>query len=269
MNEPFKQSDESFLHIENWQTLNPNLIAGFTTRNGGVSNSPFQTLNLGLHVADEKDLVIENRETLANKLDVSLRNWVSGEQVHQANIAIIKDKDKGKGSVDYNGSIKGTDGLITNKKDVLLTAFYADCVPLFFFDPVSGYIGIAHAGWKGTVSRIAEKMVQAFQNVGVMPENLFIVIGPCISQSVYEVDHNVVGHNDDEMRQRVTIQQKNNRYLLDLKQLNVEILLQSGVLRHNIEVTNYCTYNDEELFFSHRRDKGRTGRMLGFLGFKK
>ncbi|WP_340002003.1 peptidoglycan editing factor PgeF [Oceanobacillus sp. FSL K6-0127] len=268
MNEVFKEKDNAYLNIEKWQTEHPGLVVGFTTRNGGVCEYPYHTLNFGFHVADEQKHVISNRERLADKLNFSLQNWVSGEQIHRTEIAHVTDQDKGKGSTSYTSSIKGTDGLLTNQKGVLCTAFFADCVPLFFFDPIKEYIGIAHAGWKGSVNRIAEKMVEAFAKVGVKPENLFVAIGPCISQQNYEVDERVIQSIRAGERENAVRSLGKNRFLLDLKQLNIDILLQSGVLRHNIEVTNYCTYRDDELFFSHRRDHGKTGRMLGFIGFQ-
>ncbi|WP_010649452.1 peptidoglycan editing factor PgeF [Oceanobacillus massiliensis] len=267
MTEPFAGYEESYLNIEKWQQLHPKLIAGFTTRNGGVSSAPYHTLNAGLHIPDNKRDVVENREILAAKLKFPLHNWISGEQVHQTAVQEVTEQEKGKGSVSYESSIKGTDGLITNRKGILCTAFFADCVPLYFFDPVTEYIGIAHAGWKGTVNLMAAKMVDAFLEKGSNPENLLVAIGPCISKKFYEVDDKVIQSISKEYREKTVTSLENNRYLLDLKQLNVEILLQSGVFRHNIEVTNYCTYQDEDLFFSHRRDQGKTGRMLGFLGF--
>jgi len=265
--EAFKEKESTYLHIEKWQQLHPNLVAGFTTKNGGVSKSPFDTFNLGLHVPDNHEDVVTNRKKLAGQLMISLENWVSGEQVHDTMVKNITEIDKGKGAVSYESSIAGTDGLITNRKGILCTAFFADCVPLYFFDPVTGYIGIAHAGWKGTVGRIAEKMVKSFKEYGVLPENLLVVIGPSISMENYEVDNRVVNLICDKDRSKTVIKLGNNRFLVDLKQLNVEILLQTGVLRHNIDVTKYCTYRDKDLFFSHRRDHGKTGRMLGFLGF--
>ncbi|WP_373895945.1 peptidoglycan editing factor PgeF [Virgibacillus sp. CBA3643] len=267
MTEPFKQSNESYLHIDKWQKVNPRLRAGFTTRNGGLSQPPFDTLNCGLHVQDEYDHVIANREILANDLTIPLKNWVAGEQTHQTTVKIVSSEDKGKGAASYQSSIKRTDGLLTNERGVLCTAFFADCVPLFFFDPVSEYIGIAHAGWKGSVNRIGGKMVQELQTAGVDAADLLVAIGPCISQQYYEVDENVIKHLTTHDKEKTVLPSENNRYLLDLKQLNVEILLQCGVLRNNIDVTNYCTFQDNTLFYSHRRDKGKTGRMLGFLGY--
>ncbi|MBY7143713.1 peptidoglycan editing factor PgeF [Virgibacillus sp. NKC19-3] len=267
MPEPFKQTNESYLHIEEWQKRNPKLHVGFTTRNGGLSQPPFDTLNCGLHVQDQYDQIIANREILANHLSIPLKNWVAGEQTHQTMVKMVHSEDKGKGAASYQSSIKKTDGLITKERGILCTAFFADCVPLFFYDPVSEYIGIAHAGWKGSVNRIGEQMVQELQAVGVNPADLLVAIGPCISQQYYEVDENVIGHLTTHDKKKTVLSRENNRYLLDLKQLNVEILLQCGVLRNNIGVTNYCTFQDHLLFFSHRRDKGNTGRMLGFIGF--
>ncbi|SET30625.1 conserved hypothetical protein [Oceanobacillus limi] len=269
MAEVFKQQDDAFLMIEKWQELHPSLIAGFTTRNGGESNPPFDSLNLGLHVSDEQSNIIANRRSLADKLEFPLENWVSGEQVHQSYVHFVTQLDKGKGSADYNTSIKGTDGLITNEAGLLCTAFFADCVPLFFFDPETGYLGIAHAGWKGTVNRIAEQMVEKFESQGVDPSKLLVVIGPCISQENYEVNDHVVSKIESNFMDHTVIQTGRDRYLLDLKQLNVEILLQCGVFRNNIDVTNYCTFKENSLFYSHRRDRGQTGRMLGYIGYRK
>ena len=266
--EPFQQNNESFLTLTNWKSIQPSLQVGFTTRLGGISESPFQSFNLGLHVPDNEQDIIENRKLLAKRLGIPIENWVSGEQVHATNIAITGDTDKGKGALSYSESLPNIDGLITNQKGVLCTAFYADCVPLFFFDPDSGYIGIAHAGWKGTVDRIGAKMIEKLEKVGANIQTLKVAIGPCISKSAYQVDDHVIKNLTAKQRDHTTKKQANNHYLLDLKKLNVEILLQSGILRHNIEITNYCTFRDKEMFFSHRRDHGKTGRMLGFIGFQ-
>ncbi len=267
MLEPFLHNHPSYLHIDQWQKISPHLKVGFTTRIGGESASPFDSLNMGLHVPDKIVDVVTNREKLASTLHAPMDTWVSGEQVHQTNIKMVNKEDRGKGATTYQSSIKEVDGLITNQSGLLCTAFFADCVPLFFFDPVSGYIGIAHAGWKGTVQHMAEKMVACFVRAGVKKSDLLVAVGPCISQPFYEVNHVVIDAIDEKYRGKSVIAKGNDQFLLDLKQLNVEILLQSGILRHNIDVTNYCTFKQQNLFFSHRRDNGKTGRMLGFLGY--
>ncbi|WP_100011037.1 peptidoglycan editing factor PgeF [Lentibacillus sediminis] len=270
MREPFQQENhESFLTIKKWQEADPRLKAGFTTRNGGVSPDPFTTLNLGLHVSDEKEKVLTNRQMLAENLEMPLTNWAAGEQIHQTNVEKLSRSDRGRGSTDHQQAIKGTDGFITKERGILCTAFFADCVPLFFFDPETGFIGIAHAGWKGTVNRMAEQMVEKLTDEGVNLKSLLVCIGPCISRGYYEVDEQVIRQIPAADQEKVITVQGEGRFLLDLKQLNVEILLQAGVLRNNIDVTTYCTYREESLFFSHRRDKGKTGRMLGFIGYSR
>lgn len=266
--EPFHHNNDSFLALTDWKNIQPSLQVGFTTRYGGISKPPFKSFNLGLHIPDNEQDVIHNRKLLAKKINIPMGNWVSGEQIHGTKIKVINDADKGKGAFAYHESLSDIDGLITNQKGVLCTAFYADCVPLFFFDPESGYIGIAHAGWKGTVNGISAKMIEAFKAAEVNLETLKVAIGPCISKDAYEVDDHVIKNLTMEQKRNTAQKQGENHYLLDLKKLNTEILLQSGVLRHNIEVTNYCTFRDEEMFFSHRRDHGKTGRMLGFIGFQ-
>lgn len=266
LSEVFKQKETTYLHIEKWKQLNADIIAGFTMRNGGISKPPFHSLNTGLHVKDVTLDVVENRKIIASEIGVPLSNWVCAEQTHQTNVHFVTDLDKGKGAMDYSSSIKATDGLITNKPGILCTAVFADCVPLFFYDPITSSIGIAHAGWKGTVNKMASQMVQAFKAEGVEPSDLLVAVGPCISKDYYEVDQRVVRHIPKYYWEKVVFPKENNRFLFDMKQLHVEILLQAGVLRNNIEVTEYCTYRDETLFFSHRRDHGETGRMLGFIG---
>ncbi|TMN23505.1 peptidoglycan editing factor PgeF [Lentibacillus cibarius] len=268
MTEPFQPLTESILTLNKWQAMSPGLKAGFTTRKEGVSADPFHSLNLGLHVSDSKRDVLTNRKKLGESIGFPLSTWVSGEQTHSTNVHTVTIEDKGKGATAYEHSLACTDGLITNVNGLLCTAFFADCVPIFFLDPVSRYIGIAHAGWKGTVNGIGENMIEAFKVVGTNTENLYVTIGPSISGEFYEVDEHVIRYIPRDFHKKVVTPKANGRFLLDLKQLNSEILLHHGVLRRNIDMTDYCTFRDESLFFSHRRDNGKTGRMLGYIGFE-
>ncbi|MDY0396306.1 peptidoglycan editing factor PgeF [Virgibacillus halophilus] len=180
----------------------------------------------------------------------------------------IGQDEKGCGAKRLDTSLKSIDGVYTKEKGVLCTAFFADCVPLFFLDPVSGLIGIAHAGWRGTVGRIAEKMVWKLTEYGATKSSLLAVIGPCISKANYEVDHQVISNISDKDQAIAATPLANGRFLLDLKKLNAKILHDAGLPEKNIAVTNYCTFDDETLFFSHRRDQGKTGRMLAFIGYR-
>ncbi|GAB4072384.1 peptidoglycan editing factor PgeF [Barrientosiimonas marina] len=264
MLEPFQQQTDINLALTEWEHRVPGLKAGFTTH-----NSEQERLNMGLYTNDQPDKVINNRRQLASRVGFPLESWVAGEQIHQTKTHFVTEKDKGKGAADYTASLKGTDGLITHKTGILCTAVFADCVPLFFLDPVTGYIGLAHAGWKGTVARMGQKMVEAFQARGADPAAMLVAIGPCISRDVYEVDEEVIRHIPSALREKTVTSLDDHRFLVDLKQLNIEILLQQGIFRHNIDVTNYCTFRDESLFFSHRRSRGNTGRMLGYIGYEK
>lgn len=269
MRDVFQQKDSSFLSVPLWEKQNPSLIVGFTTRTGGFSHSPYNTFNLGLHVDDQYDDILNNRRKLGNSLGIPLSHWVAAEQTHGTRIHIIDKHDKGKGAETLETSIKGTDGLITRESGILCTAFFADCVPLFFYDPVSGYIGIAHAGWRGTTDKIGQHMVEKYKKLGVNPKNLQAVIGPAISKEKYEVDERVVTHIDTKYRDGVTEKISHNKFLLDLHLLNQKVLCDAGINESNIKMSRHCTYTEEDMFFSHRRDQGKTGRMLGYIGFKQ
>ena len=214
----------------------------------------------------EKKKVLNDRKRMSEKLGIPLANWIGGRQSHGTNIEIVGKDDSGKGSVSLQNALKSTDGIITKDKNILLTAYFADCVPIYFFDPVKNIIGIVHAGWRGTIQKITKKMVEKFTELGAIPSELLVVIGPCISRQSYEVSKDIIQRIDREYREKTMVETEDNRFFLDLKKLNVEILLQSGVLRHNIDMTSFCTYSNNDLFFSYRRDKGKTGRMLGYIG---
>jgi len=270
MTEPFLQSDAdgAILVIDSWQKQIPGLVAGFTTRIGGVSEPPFSSFNFGLHTKDRDKDVIRNREILSEKLDFPLNKWILGEQVHGDKIAFVSLEDRGKGTRTLDSAISGVDGLITKEEGVLCAAFFADCVPLFFLDVKRRIAGIAHAGWKGTVAGMAEQMIKAFIDAGSDIKDLSAVIGPCISGANYEVNHTVMEHIDDELKELVSTPLGNDKYQLDLRKMNELLLMRSGLREDQIDVTARCTYMDEEELFSFRRDNGNTGRMLGYIGFR-
>lgn len=270
MTEPFLQSgaDASILVMDTWQKQLPGLVAGFTTRVGGVSEPPFSSLNFGLHTKDQNSDVLRNREILSEKLDFPLEQWILGEQVHGKNITVVSKHDSGKGTRTLDSAIPGVDGLITKEEGVLCAAFFADCVPLFFLDIKKRVAGIAHAGWKGTVAGMAEQMVEGFIDAGSEIGDLRAAIGPCISGTHYEVDHKVMEHIDFELKELVSHPTGDGKFNLDLRKMNELLLLRAGLSADQIDVTKRCTFEDEEQLFSFRRDQGNTGRMLGYIGFK-
>ncbi|MFB5194094.1 peptidoglycan editing factor PgeF [Neobacillus sp. KR4-4] len=269
--EPFVLKNQSFLTIENWVSKYPGLVAGITTNKGGVSKGDYKSLNLGFHVGDIQSDVCSNREKVSDLLTFPLKSWVGAEQTHGIHLKKISKLDRGKGSNSYENAIKDTDGFYTNEEGVLLTLCYADCVPLFFIAPESKMIGVAHAGWKGTVGQIAREMIIAWKREGINPEQILVTIGPSICEKCYIVDKYVINLVENTLEDVEILPYnliKEGQYSLDLREVNRQILIKSGVPNTNIQLTNFCSSCDKE-FFSHRRDQGKTGRMLTFIGWKE
>lgn len=270
--EPFVLKEDEYFTIPDWTNAYPDLTVGFTTKKGGVSKYPFESLNLGFHVGDREETVKKNRERLTTLLEFPLLNWVGSEQTHQVHIKKVRKNEKGKGASNYNNSLKNTDGLYTNEEGILLTLCFADCVPIFFFAPRKRMIGIVHAGWKGTVGEICSNMIEAWEYEGISNKEIHVVIGPSICEKCYVVDDyvinyvkNIIDDNDRKIYNEISAGQFN----LNLRMLNRVILEKAGIPSSHIQETKLCSCCNEEDFFSHRRDKGKTGRMLSFIGWKE
>jgi YfiH family protein len=270
--DPFVLKNQSFFSIESWMEHFPNLVAGFTTKNGGISEGVFENFNLGFHVGDKLEDVCSNRNKLSELLDFPLEYWVGAEQTHNVAIKKITKADRGHGADSYYNAFKGTDGFYTNEEGILLTLCYADCVPLFFISPDHRMIGAAHAGWKGTVNEIARHMIQAWEHEGISPNRIFVVMGPSICEKCYIVNHHVINFVEnilEDVEKKPYNLIKEDQYSLDLHAVNHLILLKAGVPKENILITELCSSCDDTEFFSHRRDLGKTGRMLSFIGWKE
>lgn len=270
--EPFILQEKEYLAVADWVQKYPNLIAGFTSKNGGMSKEDFSSLNLGFHVGDCQEAVRSNRHLLAGKLSFPLNHWIGAEQTHEIKIQKVTKCDRGRGAADYETSFKATDGFFTFEKGILLTLCFADCVPIFFFHPPSNAIGIAHAGWKGTVNGIAEEMVHCFEAEGIAAQDILVAIGPSICENCYIVDDHVIKLVQNRLEgvdKKTYNLVDDNQYKLDLKECNRQILLQAGVPYKHIQMTNYCTSCHQDYFYSHRRDRGKTGRLMGFIGWKE
>lgn len=269
--EPFVLKNESFFSIESWIRQFPGLAAGMTTKNGGASKGNYETLNLGFHVGDDRSDVCINRGKVSELLKFPLNTWVGAEQTHGIHLKKISKADRGKGSNSYEDSFKDTDGFYTNEEGILLSLCFADCVPLFFIAPESRMIGIAHAGWKGTVGQIAKEMINAWGREGITPQQIFVAIGPSICKKCYIVDQRVINLVENTLVDVETLPYNlinDGQYSLDLREVNRQIIVNSGVPDINIQMTGFCSSCDKE-FFSHRRDQGRTGRMVSFIGWKE
>lgn len=245
---------------------------GFSTRIGGNSEKPFNTLNLGFHTGDNVELVKENRKRFSQAIGISLDNIVAAGQVHGDKIYQAGIEDRGKGALDQETVIKDTDALITNKPGVALIAFYADCVPIMYLDPVQKVIAIAHAGWKGTILKIGRKTVGKMQEIyNCLPENILAAICPSIGPCHYEVDTSVINQVKNSFKQwdKILKIKDKNKAQLDLWEANRLQLMEEGVPEENITVAEICTYCHPELLYSYRYSNGRTGRLAGLIMLKE
>ena len=225
--------------------------------------------NLALHVGDDNALVIKNRKKFAKALGLDAQKFTTCEQVHGSNVAVVDEKLVGKGALRLDDTILGTDALVTNIKDVPLLLFYADCTPVLLADPVTKCIGLAHAGWRGTVAKIVQKTVQVMvDNYAVKPENIIAAIGPSIGACCYEVDDFVRDKAVGYEAFFAPVEAKPGHYMLDLWGLNGKMLEEMGVKKENITTSGICTADNHELFCSYRAENGKTGRMGVCLSIK-
>ncbi|MBU8786335.1 MULTISPECIES: peptidoglycan editing factor PgeF [Bacillus] len=273
---PFRLDAPSLLLIEDWDQpaeAGGAITAGFTTKNGGESKPPFQSLNTGLHVQDDERHVEKNRKKIAGFLQTDLRNWVFADQTHEDRIQKVTREHEGRGAFQYDTALEATDGLYTNEKNLFLALCFADCVPVYFYDPVRSLAGVAHAGWKGTVKGIAGKMVETWvTREGSNPGDIQAVIGPSIGACCYTVDDRVINKVKQLPLQEVDkafLPAEEGEYSLELKEVNRQLLIHAGIPDAQIKVSSLCTSCERSLFFSHRRDRGKTGRMMSFIGLKE
>ncbi len=241
--------------------------ASFSTRIGGVSNSPYDSLNLGLHTDDQSKSVLKNREIFGKTIGMPYQRWITVQQVHGMEIVSVDRDFAGKGVTNLDNVIPCADGILTNEEVIPLVTFYADCVPIYLFDEIERVISLVHSGWKGTVGRISANAVKMLLQEGCKLNNIKAIIGPSIGQCCYEVDRPVIGKFKESFSswEKLFKPIDEKHALLDLWSANFTVLRESGIEPPNIYSTNLCTCCHEELFYSYRRDKGKTGRMAAAI----
>lgn len=245
---------------------------GFSTRIGGVSEGVWKSMNLSFSRGDDADAVRENFKRMSQSIGVEVESLVFAMQTHTTNVRKVTRKDRGKGIIvplDY----QDVDGLITDEPGVCLTTFYADCVPLFFVDPVHKAIGLSHSGWRGTVGKIGQETLRKMgEEYGTKAEDVIAAIGPSICQECYEVSEDVINKFkeafDEKYWSDLFYQKKNKKFQLNLWKANEIILRTSGVLEENIAVTNVCTNCNSDVLFSHRATNGMRGSLAAFMAIK-
>ena len=235
-----------------------------SNRTGGFSTPPHDSLNLGFHVEDNPQRVLRNRELLASTLDVPLYNFTLAQQVHDGGVKVVTEDLKGRGATTQKTALNETDSLVTDVPDICLMVLVADCLPLLFFDTKKNIIGAAHAGWRGTVRFVAQNTVRVLQErFGSVPKDILVGMGPCIGPCCYEVGEDVISEfNDLSVGKEGFVKKRSHdgRGYLDLWKSNESQLLEMGIPEENIESSGICTCCNHSSFFSHRYEKGGTGR---------
>lgn len=245
---------------------------GISTRFGGVSDHAFASMNLAMHNGDDIEKVRQNRKLFGQALSLSYDNFVTTKQVHGVNILHVDSKFAGRGAYSYEDAIDDTDALITNTVGLPLMMFFADCVPVLILDPIKKAIGICHAGWKGTVNKIAQKTILSMHDVfGTSPENCIVGIGPSIGSCCYEVGDEVANQFKQAFPQdeKKILNKINEKWKLNLWEANRVQLKEIGVKDLNIEIARTCTACNSKVFFSYRADSGKTGRIAAIICLQK
>ena len=244
------------------------LSYGFFTRNGGVSDYPFNSLNCSFNVNDNKNNVKENLRLVSHEL--RLKKIIKLNQIHSSNVLIINNQSKQRSSLN-------ADGLVTNLTGIGLSILGADCAPILFYDDKSKTIGACHAGWRGAIDNIVEATIISMVKIGASRNNIIAVIGPTIQKQSYEIKDDVAKIVKESIsfkrNNSILSQMNNNKYLFDLPLLLKESLKISKI--NKIGDININTY-DNNLFFSHRYSSHQnlskavmTGRHISVIGILK
>lgn len=246
---------------------------GFSTRIGGVSKGCFSSLNLSFTRGDEEEAVRENFRRIGSAMGIRCEDMVFTHQTHTTNVRVVTEADKGCGIVKPR-TYSDVDGLVTDIPGICLVTFYADCVPLYFVDPVKKVIGLSHSGWRGTVGKIGKVTVETMcREFKSRPEDILAAVGPSICQDCYEVSEDVILEFQKtfsrELWKDIFYRKENGKYQLNLWEANRQILLGAGILPEHISMPNLCTCCNPEFLYSHRASQGKRGNLGAFLGIKR
>ncbi len=245
---------------------------GFSTRLGGVSEGYYASMNLSFDRGDRKEAVAENFRRIGEALGVRCEDMVLSRQTHTTNVRIVTDADRGKG-ITRERDYTDVDGLVTNVPGICLVTSYADCVPLFFVDPVKKVIGLSHSGWRGTVGKIGRKTVELMhERFGSDPADILAAVGPSVCMDCYEVSSDVIEKFKEAFPEncweQLFYEKPDGKYQLDLWKANELIFLESGILPEHIAVTNVCTHCNSDILYSHRAAGDKRGNLCAFLALK-
>ncbi|OQB25264.1 MAG: Laccase domain protein [Firmicutes bacterium ADurb.Bin182] len=243
----------------------PGVEHGFSARSGGVSSAPYDSLNLGWGRDEPRENIKENYKRFCKAFGIEYESMVLVNYEHGTNVVSVtlSDRERGFGKP----PLEHCDAIITNQRNITLITSHADCMPVYLYDPNRNAIGLAHAGWKGTLGRIGQKMAEKMVNeFGCDTNDMFAVIGPCICVDCFEVD-DALGIRFAEEFPSVELCYRTvpGKMQLDLELAAAAQLMDAGIPAERITLMHACTFELKDKLFSHRRDNGRTGAMAAFI----
>lgn len=239
---------------------------GFSTKLGGVSEGNCATMNISTTRGDAYEAIEENKRRIGAAIGVKPEKMTFTHQTHTTNVQVVRAEDVGKRFME-------TDGMITNIPEVCLVTFYADCVPLYFVDPIHKAIGLSHSGWRGTVHKMGKVTVEKMtEHYGTDPADVIAVIGPSICQDCYEVSADVILEFQQNFPKEcfadLFYRKENGKYQLDLWAANVQVFKEAGIRKDHVAITNICTHCNSHVLFSHRTTGEKRGNLSAFLALK-
>ena len=240
---------------------------GFSTKLGGVSKGHCATMNISTTRGDDPEAIAENKRRIAAAIGVEVEDMTFTHQTHTTNVAVVREENRGTRFME-------TDGMVTNVPGICLVTFYADCVPLYFVDPVKKAIGMSHSGWRGTVGKIGKVTIEKMTEVyGSNPEDLVVAIGPSICQDCYEVSEDVIEQfktaYSEAVWPKLFYGKENGKYQLNLQEACRQNFMRAGVPEEQISLPDLCTCCNPEFLFSHRAYDGKRGNLAAMLMIKE
>lgn len=255
-----------FLYLQIPSFIETGLVNhGFTSRLGGVSLPPLDSMNLGIGRGDDPDAVKENYRIAGRSIGFDPEKLVFFPQVHGNDIFVARDADAGMG---FRENRPEYDGIITNVKNLPLATFHADCTPIFLLDPIKQVAGVVHAGWRGTAKQAVGSAILKMQEVfNSNPSDVLAGIGPCGGICCYETDRDVPDAFIASFGScaEAFFKQVGNKWHIDLAGLNRFILEKHGVKATNITMSNICTVCNSDKYWSHRKTRGIRGAMAAII----
>lgn len=244
----------------------------FSTKHGGVSKGEWTSMNFAFSRGDNPENVLENYKIFSDAVGFDYNSLVTSSQDHHTYVRPVTKNECGIG-IWKEKDMMSVDALITNEPNVTLVTHYADCTPLFFVDTVGKAIGLAHAGWRGTVGKIGEEVIKKMTALyGTNPSNVVVAIGPAISKCCYEVDEDCAENFynlKDLDNSKFIFPKEDGKYMIDLLETNRQIVMRAGVKKENIVLSDLCTKCNSDLLWSHRATNGHRGTMCAFMCIEK